>query len=236
MIQCGAPQEFEVSDYRYMNSTGELENLVYGDVIVFECDWNQGFEPAANQSITFAYWKCNENGTWDKSPLACTQNALLKSVKLQKAVTFESDAAVPTAITVLSICAFFLGIVVCLDYMTVDRDLRRLRHNIRQMLKWLRDKSRVDQLHHIRSRVRNLAAKEKYLQSVQAAKEQAQLAAAGFAVDGTKTSALVSNPLDSRVPGDRPISGFNSQPRHRHVEGEMDIPSDISLQQGFASP
>ena len=229
VVQCPTPQSYEIAEYRVMNSSAEVSTLLYDYVIAFECDWNRGFEATENQTSKFAYWRCNENSTWDKQNLKCAKSGLLKQLGAHsnEETTHESTSAVVTGTLVLSICGFFFAIVICLDYMTISRDMRRLKHNISHMLKRFRDQNRVKQLHDIRTLIRAKVARENVLQRAEANREAHQLAAAG--IGQANSDVLVANPLSK---GDRPTTAMFKSHREQHIEADgMDLPSDPALRE-----
>ena len=208
-----------------------MSTLLYDYVISFECDWNRGFEPTENQTSKFANWRCNENSTWDKENLKCAKSGLLKQLgaRANEKQQYESASAVVTGTLILSICGFFFAIVVCLDYMTISRDMKRLKHNLSHMFKRFRDQKRSKHLHDVRTLIRSKVARENVLQGVEAQKEAQQLAAAGIGQGEAGT--LVANPLLNDGNADRPTTAmFSNQHRGQHIESDgMDLPDDPAL-------
>ena len=185
-------------------------------VVAFECDWTRGFEPAENQTEKIAFWRCTENATWIKPTLKCAQSGLLKELDYNGKTETVSNNAVATATTVLAVCGFFFAIVVCLDYMTLSRDIKRFRKNLGHLTKRFRDTGRAKQLHDVRVKVRNRYYVEESLKEHEKVKEEMQLNAAGFANEDEFGQVIVRN--------SRPMSSDASRQRHEHVEGEMELP------------
>lgn len=212
-------------------------------IVAYECDWTKGFEPSDNQSAKIATWRCNENSTWEKTPLRCIQSGFLRAAnsKVVSKQVVEADVAAATGSVILGILGFFISVIVCLDYMTLSRDIRQLRHNVNAFMKRMRDQGRAKQLHVIRKRLRNTVKRQDFLKQLEELREKQRLEASGLANGKSliEMSTLVANPLSAGGKVAARSADEVVDLRHAgslHVDGEMELPEDITLRLGLTEP
>ena len=227
LVQCESPPSYEIADYRLINSSSTVSTLLYDMIITFECDWTRGFEPTENQTSKLASWHCNENSTWDKQDLKCSQSSLLKSLAGGSAQqVYESDSAAATATVILVVIGMFFAVIVCLDYMTIEREIRLIRRNFGQFTRLLRDRTRVKQLKDLRNLWKNKVRNEIRMKAIVESMEKHQLASAGL---GTVSFDQPSQGLAHLTSSDRVMSAAR-QRNSDHVDGEMEMPENEKFQ------